>query len=61
MIDVNSLKIIAVLESADDKSIWLKTKSFEQSESVQEIVDWALRQHGKHGNLILTIEGLNRL
>lgn len=65
MIDINSLKVIAMLETASSNEpygpSWFITRSFEQSEPIENIVDWALKQSGNHGKLILTLEGLNRL
>jgi hypothetical protein len=65
MIDVNSLKVIAVLEASSinepTRPSWVVTRSFEQSEPVENIVNWALRQSGNHGKLILTLDGLNGL
>jgi hypothetical protein len=62
MININELKVIAVLEVSEMKyknaPTRLITKSFDQSEPIENVLAWAWRQEGKHGKLVITVDGM---
>jgi hypothetical protein len=62
MINIHELKVIAVLEVSQIKNTGVTnrfvTKTFSQSEPIENILAWAWRQEGKQGKLIITVDGM---